>query len=189
MWLVGGTVSASLVNGALLQRLPWPEVVALGLIGLVSILLLARIAVGLWDRFYGVRSGHPPLDATAGVPVGWITRESLARLKRGGNASRSTVPIHNRQSHVANKPLYASPPATPLEMELHVRWQLSRKDAERYRWLRHGDNDELVMEVYRESGIQYLPRSERLDAAIDAAMMDKQISQLKSKPCPARPVV
>lgn len=49
-----------------------------------------------------------------------------------------------------------------------------RKDAERYRWLRHGDNDELVLVTYERptemAPPAYLPRNEELDAAIDAAM-------------------
>lgn len=40
-----------------------------------------------------------------------------------------------------------------------------RKDAERYRWIRHGDNDESVL-CGDCRGI-YLPRNERLDKAID----------------------
>lgn len=45
-----------------------------------------------------------------------------------------------------------------------------RKDAERYRWLRHGDNDEKVLcngPVAKD--YWYLLRNEKLDAAIDAA--------------------
>jgi hypothetical protein len=42
------------------------------------------------------------------------------------------------------------------------------KDAERYRWLRHGDNDDLVMIVCNKE--TWLPRNEHLDAAIDKAM-------------------
>lgn len=45
------------------------------------------------------------------------------------------------------------------------------KDAARYRWLREGDNDD---RVFQRSGDDwddvFLPRKERLDAAIDAAM-------------------
>ena len=48
------------------------------------------------------------------------------------------------------------------------------KDAERYRWLRHGDNDELVMQKYSQiiegEATHYLRRNESLDDAIDAAM-------------------
>ena len=40
------------------------------------------------------------------------------------------------------------------------------KDAARYHWLRHGDNDEAVIRQYREGG-SYLPRNEQLDEAID----------------------
>ena len=47
------------------------------------------------------------------------------------------------------------------------------KDAERYRWLRYGDNDErLLGEDCR--GL-YLPRNEKLDALIDRLIeIDKQ---------------
>ena len=47
-----------------------------------------------------------------------------------------------------------------------------RKDAERYRWLRHGDNDEVVLQG--DCRGVYLPRNERLDAAIDAAISKEQ---------------
>lgn len=54
-----------------------------------------------------------------------------------------------------------------------------KRDAERYRWLRHGDNDEFVMFTFDGPGFRkfdarfdpcWLPRNEKLDAAIDAAM-------------------
>lgn len=46
------------------------------------------------------------------------------------------------------------------------------KDAARYRWLRHGDNDELVLMPYEAitAYSHFLPRNEKLDFAIDAAM-------------------
>lgn len=40
-----------------------------------------------------------------------------------------------------------------------------QKDAARYRWIRHGDNDEIVMKG--DCRGVYLPRNEHLDAAID----------------------
>ncbi len=45
-------------------------------------------------------------------------------------------------------------------------------DARRYRWLRHGDNDEEVI-LYLETGQGYLPRNEKLDASIDAALAEQ----------------
>lgn len=39
-------------------------------------------------------------------PIGWITAESLARLARGGNDSRGSVPIHANRSATARFPLY-----------------------------------------------------------------------------------
>jgi len=47
-------------------------------------------------------------------------------------------------------------------------WEAMKRDAERYRWLRHGDNDEVVLRVTDDTA--YLPRNEELDAAIDAAI-------------------
>lgn len=50
-----------------------------------------------------------------------------------------------------------------------------RQDATRYRWLRHGDNDEKVLKTYTsrpsEPGepTMYLPRNDELDRLIDAA--------------------
>lgn len=45
------------------------------------------------------------------------------------------------------------------------------KDAERYRWLRHGDNDEQVIcNGPIDKSYWYLLRAEKLDAVIDAAM-------------------
>lgn len=46
-----------------------------------------------------------------------------------------------------------------------------RKDAERYRWLRHGDNDEKVIKRGPVAhDFVYLLRMEKLDAAIDASL-------------------
>ncbi len=47
-------------------------------------------------------------------------------------------------------------------------------DAMRYRWLRHGDNDEKVLKTYTspsEPGepTMFLPRNDELDRLIDAA--------------------
>jgi hypothetical protein len=44
-----------------------------------------------------------------------------------------------------------------------------RKDAERYRWLRHGDNDERGA-VQRPGVLTYLLRNEELDACCDAGL-------------------
>lgn len=45
-----------------------------------------------------------------------------------------------------------------------------RKDAERYRWLRHGDNDEEVIIRDPFSDLVFVLRNEDLDSAIDAAL-------------------
>lgn len=63
---------------------------------------------------------------------------------------------------------------------LHAENEALRKDAERYRWLRHGDNDEEVLrfhdwatEVCVDPPPMYLPRLERLDRLIDEAMKEQ----------------
>jgi hypothetical protein len=67
--------------------------------------------------------------------------------------------------------------------DLERRLKEAERDAERYRWLRHGDNDENVLLVYdkgrvRKFGASYdnfwLLRDESLDTAIDAAKGDGQ---------------
>ena len=46
------------------------------------------------------------------------------------------------------------------------------RDAERYQWLRHGDNDELVLKHYVHTSGSFLPRNEQLDYEIDVAMKE-----------------
>lgn len=50
-----------------------------------------------------------------------------------------------------------------------------RKDAERYRWLRHGDNDEAVVRMSgnKRNNYPFLLRNEELDAVIDAKMKEQ----------------
>lgn len=49
--------------------------------------------------------------------------------------------------------------------------QALRRDAERYTWLKHGDNDEKVLcNGPVDKTYWYLPRMEKLDQAIDSAM-------------------
>tara|TARA_R110000868_G_scaffold277390_1_gene537177 strand:+ start:90 stop:377 length:288 start_codon:yes stop_codon:yes gene_type:complete len=38
--------------------------------------------------------------------VGWITKESMQRLSKGGNSSRGTVPMHQKKSVVAYIPVH-----------------------------------------------------------------------------------
>ena len=47
------------------------------------------------------------------------------------------------------------------------------KDAARYQWLRHGDNDEFVIKE-TPLGNPYISRNELLDAQIDAAMKESK---------------
>lgn len=42
-------------------------------------------------------------------PVGYLTHESVDRLRFGGNESRRTVPLHADKSRFASIPLFAAP--------------------------------------------------------------------------------
>ena len=73
-----------------------------------------------------------------------------------------------------------------LRISEDMRWELLmeaamairelQQDAARYQWLRHGDNDELVLQSYAvtRKPQMFLPRKENLDTAIDAAMKETE---------------
>jgi hypothetical protein len=48
-------------------------------------------------------------------PSAWITKESLRRLKAGGNESRGTIPVHCTPTRVAKIPVYLNPTDTVSE--------------------------------------------------------------------------
>ena len=52
-----------------------------------------------------------------------------------------------------------------------ARLDAAELDAARYRWLRHGDNDEKIIAYADDADkFSWLPRNKELDDAIDAAM-------------------
>lgn len=51
--------------------------------------------------------------------------------------------------------------------QLRAQVETLTKDAVRYQWLRHGDNDKIILHV------AYLPRNENLDVVIDTAMKEQ----------------
>jgi len=61
---------------------------------------------------------------------------------------------------------------TPAAMiAVLARFDAAEKDAARYRWLRHGDNDEDIIAYADDADpFSWLPRNKELDAAIDEAM-------------------
>ncbi|MFN7883321.1 MAG: hypothetical protein ACK5PF_09955 [bacterium] len=75
---------------------------------------------------------------------------------------------------------YYMDPPDGGSVTLREQFERMAKDAERYRWLRHGDNDEEVLrfhdwatEVCVDPPPMYLPRLERLDRLIDAARKEQ----------------
>ena len=59
----------------------------------------------------------------------------------------------------------------PIVIALLARLDAANIDAARYRWLRHGDNDENIIAYPDEADTgSWLLRNKELDAAIDAAM-------------------
>ncbi len=61
--------------------------------------------------------------------------------------------------------------ASKAELREERRHAALEKDAARYRWLRHGDNDERCIRLTSE-GQPYMLRGELLDRCIDEAMAD-----------------
>ena len=59
------------------------------------------------QQFIKIEDAEAKLKALADKqPDGYITHESWARLRGGGNGSRSTVPLHAYKSSVARIPVY-----------------------------------------------------------------------------------
>ncbi len=109
-------------------------------------------------------------------PVAWL---DLSKMTSSGMVYATGIRTSERQS-----PLYTAPQPASAErscaashvcdcQEAGVQCQKDKpaiaeveRDAERYRWLRHGDNDEAVMKS--NSGVSWLLRNKELDATIDA---------------------
>lgn len=84
-----------------------------------------------------------------------------------GDSKKDAIDKWNTRTLMSSQPpfAYAAPPQTQGDDVL--------RDAMRYRWLRHGDNDEGCVLLYGggvNDGVAWLLRTEELDAAIDAAM-------------------
>jgi hypothetical protein len=56
---------------------------------------------------------HAQSSPTSLTPIGWMTRESRARLTSFGNGSRGSVPLHSKRSNVACLPVFAACEAQP----------------------------------------------------------------------------
>ena len=71
-----------------------------------------------WENGAGEKIGEQLRNAVAALesdialavePFGWVSRESIYRIKRGGNGSKGTVPIHAKASSISRIPLYTTP--------------------------------------------------------------------------------
>ena len=132
--------------------------------GYILPISFARAVLAKW--------GTPaPVEAE---PYGWhywnIAGTSVLHLGRSNklDADIAASKKHPEAHHVV--PLYATPqPTQAREIEG------LRKDAARYRWLRHGDNDEKVLKTYTSrpskpgEPTMFLPRNGELDRLIDTA--------------------
>lgn len=118
------------------------------------------------------RREHPDwvgqLDRTYAADGGYM--HEARRLWRAWQAAQASqaAELAALKADIAEYVHIASERATEIEA--------LRKDAERYRWLRRGDNDDLVLRKLPEIGYTYLPRNSTLDALIDAAMQTKEAS-------------
>ena len=100
-------------------------------------------------------------------------RELRARNKRLESENKQiceamTYPSHQEENRLRAE--LASSLKRNSELEAELATYLT--DAERYRWLRYGDNDEIITRVTKY-GSHFVLREEILDAAIDAARRTK----------------
>jgi hypothetical protein len=71
-------------------------------------------------------------------------------------------------------------------LELEAKLAAAEADAGRYRWLRHGDNDDICIRTMHEGDVTgpqfsaFLLRNKELDAAIDAAIAAEQTADGKA---------
>jgi hypothetical protein len=78
--------------------------------------------------------------------------------------------IRNKRHHIDAMVLTTQGLVAKLK-QVEQKLAQSEADARRYQWLRHGDNDETVLcNGPVDKSYWYLPRNEKLDEAIDAAI-------------------
>lgn len=92
-------------------------------------------------------------ETNSSVPAARQEAQPVAWLNPDDHSEFSTI------GRVGWTPLYTAP-------------EQEARDAARYRWLRHGDNDEGLIRSDGKTQ-HWLLRNEELDSAIDAAMKEK----------------
>lgn len=102
-------------------------------------------------------------------PHEWPTRARKTILSLAAQVEALTA---ERDAALASEAVYRGlcEEAKPM-LEKNTQYKAERLvDAERYQWLRYGDNDEIVIQHGPVApDYHWLPRNERLDAMIDAA--------------------
>lgn len=105
---------------------------------------------------------------------------NIDRARALADAEVDQIHMHKREQIVRASELWAllqlrealgDPNGRLMQDELVDRARQAWHDAERYRWLRHGDNDERCIRLTSE-GLPYMLRAELLDRCIDEAMAD-----------------
>ena len=88
-------------------------------------------------------------ETNGALPVAYISNESLRNLRRGGNDSKGTVPVHSKRSCISTTGLYLHPQpdqsARIAELEAALRRIIASDDA--HHTIHAADGDDVARMV------------------------------------------
>lgn len=153
----------------------------------------------LWETARAIDLKKNP-DAAPMVAVGdrmllklAAAQQEIAELKervfnegrRAANAIQERMEIKQDMTSMLEHEANATRVANTELATLRRKLELCERDAERYQWLRHGDNDEQLLHFTDDAGCGtdtvWILRNEELDTAIDKALADSQREGTKEK--------
>ena len=134
---------------------------------------LARVVALIFPPAGPTTDEMPELkrDVAAINCYNFLRQHHAAIAKLEGEVARLRAALKDRGIEAENHCRHAE--------AMEQRAEAAEQDAARYRWLRHGDNDERVMRSYGKDGLReydprfdgsFVLRNQDLDAAIDTAI-------------------
>jgi len=115
--------------------------------------------------------------AVVGEPVAWVNEYCIDEWEHSQKDNWSGARLTAKEVPGSTVPLFRKPTHSITAAELatlRARLEQAEKDADRYRWLRTGDNDEQCIHFTNDcpagTDTVWIHRNEKLDAIIDAAI-------------------